>query len=57
MMCAQAARWLNEVGVEVPEGIRVEISPLFAIDALDLRRHAAKIPTIVKDTYLREPLY
>jgi len=57
MMCAQAARWLREVGVEVPAGIRVEISPLFAVDALDLRHHAAKIPTIVKDTYLREPLY
>jgi UDP-N-acetylglucosamine/UDP-N-acetylgalactosamine diphosphorylase len=54
MMCAQAARWLREVGVEVPAGIRVEISPLFAIDALDLRRQAARIPTVVKDTYLRE---
>jgi UDP-N-acetylglucosamine/UDP-N-acetylgalactosamine diphosphorylase len=57
MMCDQAARWLRTIGVEVPEGIRVEISPLFAVDALDMRHHKDAVPTLVKNTYLREPLY
>jgi UDP-N-acetylglucosamine/UDP-N-acetylgalactosamine diphosphorylase len=54
MMLAQATRWLHEADVEVPEGVKVEISPLFAIDVLDLKLDRGRIPPITKDTYLRE---
>ena len=58
MMCEQATRWLTEVGVPVPEGINVEISPLFALDLDDLGNVADLIPKpINRDTYLREPTY
>ncbi len=57
MMGAQAARWLRSAGVEVPEGLTVEISPLFALDALDLESVAEKIPPITRNTYLRELTY
>jgi UDP-N-acetylglucosamine/UDP-N-acetylgalactosamine diphosphorylase len=55
MMCDQAARWLHDADIEVPEGIRVEISPLFALDADGVRHSAHKVPPVTKDTYLREP--
>jgi UDP-N-acetylglucosamine/UDP-N-acetylgalactosamine diphosphorylase len=55
MICAQAARWLRKVGVEVPDGIKVEISPLFALNAVELGDMVAKIPPLTKDTYLRGP--
>jgi UDP-N-acetylglucosamine/UDP-N-acetylgalactosamine diphosphorylase len=32
------AEWLGRAGVEVPEGVAVEISPLFALDADELAR-------------------
>ncbi len=53
LMCAQAARWLRKAGIEVPEGIKVEISPLFALDEAELLDNAKKIPPLTKDTYLR----
>ncbi len=55
MMCAQAARWLRTADIEVPEGIRVEISPLFALDADEVRFYAHQVPPITRHTYLREP--
>ena len=55
MMCDQAARWLRDAGIEVPEGTRVEISPLFALDADEVRDCAHKVPLITQDTYLRQP--
>jgi UDP-N-acetylglucosamine/UDP-N-acetylgalactosamine diphosphorylase len=55
MMCDQAARWLRAAGIEFREGIKVEISPLLALDVLDLQMLAHKIPPLTKDTYLREP--
>jgi UDP-N-acetylglucosamine/UDP-N-acetylgalactosamine diphosphorylase len=57
MMCDQAVRWLRAARVEVPEGLRVEISPLFALDAIDVQDAADEglIPPIKKDTYIREP--
>ena len=42
-------------GVKVAEGVKVEISPLFALDALDVEMHAREIPPITRDTHLREP--
>lgn len=55
MMLAQAARWLRAAGVEVPEGVNVEISPLFAMDVPDLWRRVFRMKPITKDTYLKEP--
>jgi UDP-N-acetylglucosamine/UDP-N-acetylgalactosamine diphosphorylase len=53
MMCAQAARWLRKAGIAVPEGAKVEISPLFALDEAELLANARKIPPLRKNTYLR----
>ncbi len=41
MMAAQHARWLEQAGAELAEGVAVEICPLFALDAEEL---AQKIP-------------
>jgi UDP-N-acetylglucosamine/UDP-N-acetylgalactosamine diphosphorylase len=57
MMLARSARWLREAGVEVPEGVKVEISPLFAVDLQGLQMDWQRIPPITRDTYLREPYY
>ncbi len=51
MMIAQHARWLRQTGAHVAEGVAVEISPLFALDAEEL---AQKIPPgtrVTKPTY------
>jgi UDP-N-acetylglucosamine/UDP-N-acetylgalactosamine diphosphorylase len=55
MLCDQAARWLGNAGIVVPDGIRVEISPLFALDAEEVQTRAQEIPPITRNTYLREP--
>ena len=55
MMCDQAARWLRGARIEVPEGVKVEISPLFALDDIDVKLKARDISPITKNTYLREP--
>ena len=55
MMCAQAVRWLRAAEIDVPDGIKVEISPLFALDELDVIEFAHEIPPITRHTYLREP--
>lgn len=56
MMCDQAVRWLRAAEVDVPDGVRVEISPLFALDAVDVLDAVEDelIPVIKKDTYLQE---
>ncbi|MCH7751912.1 MAG: UDPGP type 1 family protein, partial [Planctomycetes bacterium] len=33
MMCAQHRRWLEAAGAKVADGVEIEISPLFALDA------------------------
>jgi UDP-N-acetylglucosamine/UDP-N-acetylgalactosamine diphosphorylase len=48
----QHTRWLKSAAVDVPEGARVEISPLFALDAGELRTKAAGL-TVKGDAYLR----
>ncbi len=53
MMIAQATRWLRDAGVKVADGAKVEISPLFALDASDLRKQLTEGRTIDKDTYLK----
>jgi UDP-N-acetylglucosamine/UDP-N-acetylgalactosamine diphosphorylase len=53
MMSSLAAAWLRQAGVEVPvdAGIKLEISPLFALDAEELRTKVQGISRIEKDTY------
>jgi UDP-N-acetylglucosamine/UDP-N-acetylgalactosamine diphosphorylase len=49
-------RWLQSAGIIVPEGAKVEISPLFALDEEELRRKSAgKYLTINGDIYLEGP--
>jgi UDP-N-acetylglucosamine/UDP-N-acetylgalactosamine diphosphorylase len=55
MMLAQSARWLREAGIEVAHGVKVEISPLFAVNAFELEMKGNSIPPITKDTYLKNP--
>ncbi|MGO9111311.1 MAG: UTP--glucose-1-phosphate uridylyltransferase [Thermoguttaceae bacterium] len=45
-------QWLREAGVEVADGIAVEISPSFALDAEELRGKVAPGLTITAPTYL-----
>ena len=58
MMNNLAAQWLREAGVEVPvdaqgnSAVNVEISPLYALDAAELRAKVKGISRIEKDTYL-----
>ena len=50
-MVAVYREWLREAGAEVADGVPVEISPLFALDAAQL---AEKIPA---GTRISEPEY
>jgi UDP-N-acetylglucosamine/UDP-N-acetylgalactosamine diphosphorylase len=45
--------WLRPAGVEVAEGVAVEISPLFALDAEVLAEKVQKGTRIVEPTYFR----
>ncbi len=48
-------RWLEEAGIEVPPGILVEISPLFATDKEQfVSRLNGKVPSVEEDTYFGE---
>ncbi len=44
-------RWLDEAGVKVADGVKVEINPLFAPDALALKSKVSAGTTISKTTY------
>ncbi len=47
------ASWLGRIGVDVPAGVLVEISPLFALDFVELQRKQDRIPrSIQEDTYV-----
>jgi UDP-N-acetylglucosamine/UDP-N-acetylgalactosamine diphosphorylase len=45
-MTAQYVRWLREAGVAVPDGVTVEISPLFALDAAELSAKARDLRVV-----------
>jgi UDP-N-acetylglucosamine/UDP-N-acetylgalactosamine diphosphorylase len=53
----QAAEWLEQAGMSVPRrangdvSVPLEISPLFALDAAQLRRKVAPRPRIAQATY------
>jgi UDP-N-acetylglucosamine/UDP-N-acetylgalactosamine diphosphorylase len=54
MQSALHKTWLENIGVQVRDGVKVEISPLHALDGEDLRVHASEIPDIIKsDMYLK----
>jgi UDP-N-acetylglucosamine/UDP-N-acetylgalactosamine diphosphorylase len=50
-MIALHSRWLRDAGVAVGDGVPVEISPLYALDAEELAQRVAKTP-IAQPTYL-----
>jgi UDP-N-acetylglucosamine/UDP-N-acetylgalactosamine diphosphorylase len=54
LMVAQAARWLRSAGIEVSDGVKVEISPLYALADYELDEEADRLPPIRKDTYVKE---
>jgi UDP-N-acetylglucosamine/UDP-N-acetylgalactosamine diphosphorylase len=51
MMVALAARWLHDAGVEVSAHAKLEVSPLFALDAEELRAKVKAGSRIERDTY------
>ncbi len=54
-MLAQHRRWLEAAGATIADGARVEVSPLAALDADDLRqRFAGDAPQFEKSTYLTQ---
>lgn len=46
------ANWLHQVGVAVPAGLPVEISPLYALDAADLAAKASGVIDCSRPVYL-----
>ena len=48
-------QWLREAGVEVADGVAVEISPLFALDAGELRSKVPSGTRIAGPTYFGPP--
>ncbi len=52
LMIGQAKRWMREAGVEVADGVTVEISPLFALDAIEFRKKWPGQKEIRKNTYI-----
>jgi len=55
-LVAQHRRWLEAAGTCVANGVAVEISPLWALDAEVVAARADRPPTITKPTYLRDAL-
>jgi UDP-N-acetylglucosamine/UDP-N-acetylgalactosamine diphosphorylase len=51
-LIAQHRRWLEAAGTRVAEGVAVEISPLWALDAAAVAARADRPQMIVKPTYL-----
>ncbi len=56
MMIAQHTRLLREAGIEVTEGIPVELSPLYAMDVEDIEETYKGDRRITRSTYLNEPM-
>jgi UDP-N-acetylglucosamine/UDP-N-acetylgalactosamine diphosphorylase len=53
-MTDQHRQWLRRAGVEVTDGVAVEISPWFALDAEDVARKVRPGTRIVAPTYIEE---
>jgi UDP-N-acetylglucosamine/UDP-N-acetylgalactosamine diphosphorylase len=52
LMIAQHTKWLTAAGTEVADGVAVEISPLWALDAEAVAARADRPPSIKSPTYL-----
>jgi UDP-N-acetylglucosamine/UDP-N-acetylgalactosamine diphosphorylase len=52
-MIALHTQWLRQAGAEVAEGVPVEISPLFALDAEELAERMAPGTRVTEPTYFR----
>ncbi len=52
-MAAEHRRWLAATGAEAAEGVQVEISPLFALDAEETADKLAPGTRVSEDTYFR----
>lgn len=52
-LVAQHRRWLEAAGARIAPDVAVEISPLWALDAVQVAERVEKGLTIDKDTYLR----
>ncbi|MEM8679438.1 MAG: UTP--glucose-1-phosphate uridylyltransferase, partial [Planctomycetota bacterium] len=50
---AEHRRWLEAAGVRVPEGVRVEISPAFALNEAELIERRDQIEPIQGDQFLK----
>jgi UDP-N-acetylglucosamine/UDP-N-acetylgalactosamine diphosphorylase len=55
-MVAQHRRWLEAAGTRVADGVAVEISPLWALDAEGVAARTDRPKTIDKPTYLRDAI-
>lgn len=51
LMCDLHRSWLREVGVEVADDVRVEISPLYALDTKQLAEKVTAGAVVSQDTY------
>jgi UDP-N-acetylglucosamine/UDP-N-acetylgalactosamine diphosphorylase len=51
MMIAKHRRWLKQAGVEVGEGVAVEISAMFALDAEEVAKKIARGTLVIESTY------
>jgi len=52
LLSEQHRRWLAAAGVRVADGVPVEISPLWALDAASVAARADRPKSIDKPTYL-----
>jgi UDP-N-acetylglucosamine/UDP-N-acetylgalactosamine diphosphorylase len=51
---AQHRRWLEAAGTDVAEGLEVEISPLWALDAEGVAARTDRPGAVSRETYLRD---
>lgn len=54
LMCNQYRGWLEEAGVAIADGVKVELSPLWALDAAGVRNREDVPKFIDRPTYLRD---
>lgn len=54
LLCDQHREWLEAAGVAIADGVRVEISPLWALDAAGVRNRHDLPKFIDRPTYLRD---
>ncbi len=51
LMVGQFRQWLHSAGVHVDDGVMVEVSPLFALDADELANKVVTGTTVTEDTF------